>query len=115
MGEGKTRGREGKRKERGESEAEENFEQQEKRGRGKGLGVVKNERRKGECEKEFASQKCQLLQKCILTMMDLQWSSPVGLVELSCDVMYWTPLPLHIQSERTSVSMAVGRPSCPII
>jgi len=48
-------------------------------------------------------------------MMDLQWSSLVGLVELSCDVMYWTPLPLHTTSERTSVSMAVGRPSCPII
>jgi len=51
VGEGKTRGREGKRKERGESEPDESLEEQEKRGRGKGLGVVKNERRKGKCKR----------------------------------------------------------------
>ena len=44
-------------------------------------------------------------------MMDLQWSFPVGPVELSCDVMYWSPLPLHTQSAKTSVNNMAALPA----
>ena len=45
--------------------------------------------------------------------MDSQLSFLVGPVELSCDVMYWSPLSLHTQSAKTSVNnmAALSAPS----